>query len=145
MKPQRVANITLNASIAVLPKDPLTVLRKFVDAYGTSEGVKKAWDTRGRGRHQEAITPQGTGKVADIKSPEEIYKAYDQWNNWYEKFDPQGIGAGDPKNVQPSHAVGIMRDIVSSYENMERHGDDNGGFVKAEVMHDKSGNVLAAL
>src|ERR1039458_3515927 len=62
MKPQRVANITLNASIAVLPKDPMAVLRKFVKASGTREGALKGWDERGRGRHE-----QPSGVPADAR------------------------------------------------------------------------------
>jgi hypothetical protein len=125
-------------------KNPLTVLRKFVDAYGTSEGVKKAWDTRGRGRHQEAITPQlhGLGKVADVKSPQEIYKAFDQWRAYLHKnVSDDWHDWGE----QPTHALGIMRDIASSYENMEKKGDKDGGFLKSEAMRDQKGNIVAAL
>jgi len=110
-----------------------------IQAYGTSEGVKKAWDTRGRGRHEQAATPQlhGLGKIGDVKSPQEIYKAYGQWRSYWSKTDNE--------HVQATHAVGIMRDIASSYENMEKKGDNDGGFVKSEAMRDQKGNIVAAV
>jgi GNAT superfamily N-acetyltransferase len=39
-----------------------------VEAYGTSEGVKKAWDTRGRGRKTEPLNGVREAKPEDIKA-----------------------------------------------------------------------------
>ena len=99
-------------------------LREAIFAYGTSEGVTKAWDSRGRGKNENNMYPtKGGGEMAnDIRqafkdkknqmSDEEVSKRMNE-------VDCIGPNCGKPETELPEQKPGSPPVVIPHLDNIE--------------------------
>jgi|HubBroStandDraft_5_1064220.scaffolds.fasta_scaffold51358_2 hypothetical protein len=86
---------------------------KGIKAYGTSEGVQKAWDTRGRGRKEavDYVKTVRSAKDADIES-------LNTWRKVATESYNKAPNADVKKNLR--HASNVASWVVSDWEDEQR-------------------------
>lgn len=88
---------------------PVHTIREYMQAYGTSEGAEKAWDTRGRGRHTLS------------KMVEERYNV-PRSSNWGERLPCQGSYDTDDC-AQLSSALKLWTETNTGSRELSRMGE----------------------